>query len=124
VACRRACRGHPEDLDRTYNSHSIGHWEGQDLLVDAAGMKEEIVLAQAGERRWRVEVPLKSPRQVLVRVASGRGLALSGVQGLCRSGPFRQGMHLDDLGGEISLFEAGDSQQCFYGARRLGRLAA
>jgi hypothetical protein len=31
-------RGHPADLDPTFNGHSIGHWEGDTLVVDTAGL--------------------------------------------------------------------------------------
>lgn len=41
-------RGHPADLDRSFNGHSIGHWEGRDLVVDTVGMREDIVLTQTG----------------------------------------------------------------------------
>jgi hypothetical protein len=32
-------RGHPKDLNPTYNGHSIGHWEGDTLVVDTIGIK-------------------------------------------------------------------------------------
>jgi len=41
-------RGHPDDLDRSFNGHSIGHWEHRDLVVDTVGMREEVVLTQTG----------------------------------------------------------------------------
>jgi hypothetical protein len=31
-------RGHPADLDPTFNGHSIGRWEGDTLVVDTAGL--------------------------------------------------------------------------------------
>jgi hypothetical protein len=31
-------RGHPADLDPTYNGHSIGHWEGDTLVIDTVGL--------------------------------------------------------------------------------------
>ena len=31
-------RGHPTDLDPTFNGHSIGHWEGDTLVVDTVGL--------------------------------------------------------------------------------------
>ena len=31
-------RGHPADLDPTYNGHSIGHWEGDTLVADTVGL--------------------------------------------------------------------------------------
>ena len=33
----------PEDLDPTYMGHSIGHWEGDTLVVDTVGMKGDTV---------------------------------------------------------------------------------
>jgi len=41
-------RGHPDDLDRSFNGHSVGRWEGRDLLVDTVGMRDEVVLTQTG----------------------------------------------------------------------------
>jgi hypothetical protein len=31
-------RPHPKDLDQTFSGHSIGHWEGNTLVVDTVGM--------------------------------------------------------------------------------------
>lgn len=31
-------RGHPEHLDPTFNGHSIGHWEGDTLVIDTVGL--------------------------------------------------------------------------------------
>ncbi len=31
-------RGHPADLDPTFNGHSIGHWEGDTLIIDTVGL--------------------------------------------------------------------------------------
>ena len=38
-------RGHPsaDDLDPTYEGHSIGHWEGDTLVVDTVGMRGDTV---------------------------------------------------------------------------------
>jgi hypothetical protein len=32
---------HPEDLDKSYYGHSIGHWEGDTLVVDVVGLNDE-----------------------------------------------------------------------------------
>lgn len=32
---------HPKDLDPSYFGHSIGHWEGDTLVVDVAGLNDE-----------------------------------------------------------------------------------
>jgi hypothetical protein len=34
-------RPHPDDLDTSYMGHSIGHWEGDTLVVDVAGLSDE-----------------------------------------------------------------------------------
>ena len=37
---------HPpaEELDDTYAGHSIGHWEGDTLVVDTVGIREDVPL--------------------------------------------------------------------------------
>jgi hypothetical protein len=35
-------RKHPDDLDPSYNGHSIGHWEGDTLVVDTVGIKPNV----------------------------------------------------------------------------------
>ncbi|BBC74382.1 conserved hypothetical protein [Altererythrobacter sp. B11] len=35
-------RTHPEDLDPTFMGHSIGHWEGDTLVVDTVGILDEL----------------------------------------------------------------------------------
>jgi hypothetical protein len=37
-------RGHPEDPDPTFNGHSIGHWEGDTLVVDTVGFLPQVVI--------------------------------------------------------------------------------
>lgn len=34
-------RQHPKDLDTSYLGHSIGHWEGDTLVVDVAGLSDD-----------------------------------------------------------------------------------
>jgi hypothetical protein len=34
-------RGHPQDLDTSYLGDSIGHWEGDTLVVDVTGLNDE-----------------------------------------------------------------------------------
>ena len=36
-------REHPEDPDLTLNGHSIGHWEGDTLVVDTVGLTTDTV---------------------------------------------------------------------------------
>ena len=38
----------PTDLDPTYNGHSIGHWEGDALVVDTVGIRAETELQGIG----------------------------------------------------------------------------
>jgi len=37
-------RGHPDDPDLTFNGHSIGHWEGDTLVVDSVGFSKDTPL--------------------------------------------------------------------------------
>jgi hypothetical protein len=37
-------RGHPADLDPTFSGHSIGHWEGNSLVVDTIGFLPEVYI--------------------------------------------------------------------------------
>ncbi|HEY4342227.1 MAG TPA: hypothetical protein VGM97_19950 [Steroidobacteraceae bacterium] len=37
-------RKHPDDPDLTYNGHSIGHWEGDTLVVDSVGFTPDTAL--------------------------------------------------------------------------------
>jgi hypothetical protein len=37
-------RGHPADLDATFEGDSIGHWEGDTLVVDTVGIKQAAAL--------------------------------------------------------------------------------
>ena len=34
-------RQHPKDLDTSYMGHSVGHWEGETLVVDVVGLNDE-----------------------------------------------------------------------------------
>jgi len=42
-------RGHPSDADPTYNGHSIGHWEGDTLVIDTAQLRADTYLPMRGE---------------------------------------------------------------------------
>ena len=58
-------RPHPVDVDPTYNGHSIGHWEGQVLVVDTVGLHGGGILDDHGaplgealhvtERIWQAD---------------------------------------------------------------------
>jgi hypothetical protein len=41
-------RPHPSELDPTYNGHSIGHWEGDTLVVDTVGLRGDTVFDVTG----------------------------------------------------------------------------
>ena len=41
-------RGHPADLDPSWMGHSIGHWEGDTLVVDTIGLTDKTWLDTAG----------------------------------------------------------------------------
>jgi len=38
-------RGHPDDLEASFQGDSIGHWEGGTLVVDTVGIKDSVALA-------------------------------------------------------------------------------
>lgn len=37
-------RGHPADPDPTFSGHSVGHWEGNSLVVDTVGFLPEVYI--------------------------------------------------------------------------------
>jgi hypothetical protein len=41
-------RKHPDDLTPSYNGHSIGHWEGDTLVVDTIGLNGKMWLDRVG----------------------------------------------------------------------------
>ena len=41
-------RPHPDDLDPTYNGHSIGRWEGDTLVVDTVGLRGDTIFDVSG----------------------------------------------------------------------------
>jgi hypothetical protein len=41
-------RKHPDNLTPTYNGHSIGHWEGDTLVVDTVGLNGKLWLDRLG----------------------------------------------------------------------------
>ena len=41
-------RAHPTDLDPTYNGDSIGHWEGDTLVVDTVGLRDDTIFDVTG----------------------------------------------------------------------------
>ena len=41
-------RGHPKDMNPTWEGHSIGHWEGDTLVVDTTGYNDRAWLSLSG----------------------------------------------------------------------------
>jgi hypothetical protein len=41
-------RGHPQDLEPSFNGHSIGHWEGDTLVVETVGLREDTKIDRSG----------------------------------------------------------------------------
>ncbi len=42
-------RPHPADLEPSYHGHSIGHWEGETLVVDTVGFNTRFWITREGE---------------------------------------------------------------------------
>ncbi len=40
---------HPADLDPTFMGHSVGHWEGNTLVMDTTALKGETLINEAGD---------------------------------------------------------------------------
>lgn len=40
--------GHPKDVEPTYNGDSIGHWEGDTLVVDTVGLRPDTMYENTG----------------------------------------------------------------------------
>ena len=41
-------RAHPKDLEPSYLGHSVGHWEGETLIVDTVGFNERFWISREG----------------------------------------------------------------------------
>jgi hypothetical protein len=41
-------RKHPTDLDATYMGHSVGHWEGQVLVIDTVNVRGDTIMTPEG----------------------------------------------------------------------------
>ncbi|HTK33994.1 MAG TPA: hypothetical protein VL358_01745 [Caulobacteraceae bacterium] len=57
-------RDHPEDPDLSFHGHSVGHWEGQTLVVDTVGILPQVWLA-TGEG---VGIPNNGDMHVVERI--------------------------------------------------------
>ncbi len=40
---------HPKELDPTFHGHSVGHWEGDTLVVDTVALKADTLINEAGD---------------------------------------------------------------------------
>ncbi len=49
-------RKHPEDPDLTYNGNSIGHWEGDTLVVDSVGFSTDTPLAPGMQHSAKMHI--------------------------------------------------------------------
>jgi hypothetical protein len=56
-------RGHPDDLETSYNGHTTGRWDNQTLVMDTVGLREDTMLQNTGmphsaelrvQERWRL----------------------------------------------------------------------
>ena len=57
---------HPDDLEPSYNGHTVGRWEGQTLVMDTTGLRADTMLQNTGmmhsdalrvAERWRLTGP-------------------------------------------------------------------
>lgn len=62
-------RGHPKDLDTSYLGHSIGHWEGDTLVVDVAGLNDETWMGGAQGHTEPGVHPGEPNHQIVEKVA-------------------------------------------------------
>jgi hypothetical protein len=49
-------RPHPDDLDPSFQGHSIGRWEGDTLVVDTVGIKPIVALAMGMKHSGKLRI--------------------------------------------------------------------
>ena len=49
-------RGHPPDLEASFNGHSIGHWEGKMLVIDTVGFKPTTMMSYTTPHSDRMHI--------------------------------------------------------------------
>ena len=49
-------RGHPDDLEATFEGDSIGHWEGGTLVVDTVGIKPVVALGMGMKQSGKMHI--------------------------------------------------------------------
>jgi hypothetical protein len=57
-------RAHPDDLDPTWNGHSVGRWDGDSLLIDTIGFNDQSWISSKGEphtARMHISERLRRP---------------------------------------------------------------
>jgi hypothetical protein len=76
-------RKHPDDPDQTYNGHSIGHWEGDTLVVDSVGFVADTPLGNGGgmqhSEQMRIEERMRmaAPERLEIRTTITDPVALT-----------------------------------------------
>jgi len=75
-------RPHPEDPDQTFNGHSIGHWEGDTLVVDTVGFVADTPLSIGGmqhSEQMRIEERMRmtAPDRLEIRTIIHDSVALT-----------------------------------------------
>jgi hypothetical protein len=59
-------RPHPKDLETSFMGHSIGHWEGDTLVVDVVGLSDETWLGGGGATGRNMYTSLHSDQEHVV----------------------------------------------------------
>jgi hypothetical protein len=49
-------RGHPDDLEATFEGDSIGHWEGGTLVVDTVAIKDSVALGMGMKHSDKMQI--------------------------------------------------------------------